>query len=275
MLFLLVTPNMLLLGALLAIISNTCFGASFVLLNSFLPVLVRYHPSLQIATSPFSAARAAALNEVDHADLLEEDALPDQPHSVTASASLLPDHSFDGAREEVEAYHTEPPSEIQISTKISSYGIGIGYIAAVTVQIISVVIIQVTSGTLWSLRVVLFFIGLWWFVFTFPAAAWLRPRPGPPLHLDSSVKSSQVWRVYLTHSWKSLGKTIAQARRLKDVLMFLAAWFLLSDGKLHSIPLIPNQLYRPVALHIHHIKIRRKFQTNFSLSTEELPAKQR
>ena len=46
MLFLAVVPEVYALGALLAIIANTCFGASFVLLNSFLPILVRRHPSI-------------------------------------------------------------------------------------------------------------------------------------------------------------------------------------------------------------------------------------
>lgn len=45
MLFLPVTSNVYLLGSLLAIIGNICFGASFVLLNSFLPLLVRWHPT--------------------------------------------------------------------------------------------------------------------------------------------------------------------------------------------------------------------------------------
>jgi UMF1 family MFS transporter len=35
---------------------------------------------------------------------------------------------------------------------------------------------------------------------------------------------------YLIFAWKSLGRTILHARHLKDVLIFLAAWFLLSDG---------------------------------------------
>lgn len=232
MLFLPVTPEWLIMGALLAIISNTCFGASFVFLNSFLPLLVRYHPSLQItAASPFSTAQAAALDEVEHAALLEDESLHGRSQSIDTSASLLQNRAFDGGLEEAGLYEAEPPNEIQVSTKISSNGYGVGYVAAVTVQILSVVIIQVTSGTLWSLRIVLFSIGAWWFVFTFPAAAWLRPRPGPPLHLDPRIKPGQVWVAYLTHSWKSLGKTIAQARRLKDVLLFLVAWFLLSDGE--------------------------------------------
>ena len=46
MLFLPVTPSVYLLGSLWAIVSNVCIGASFVLLNSFLPLLVRHHPTV-------------------------------------------------------------------------------------------------------------------------------------------------------------------------------------------------------------------------------------
>jgi UMF1 family MFS transporter len=45
MLFLPVTPSVYLFGSLWAIVGNVCFGASFVLLNSFLPLLVRHHPT--------------------------------------------------------------------------------------------------------------------------------------------------------------------------------------------------------------------------------------
>ena len=49
MLFLPVTPAVYLFGSLWAIIGNVCFGASFVLLNSFLPLLVRHHPKAMSA----------------------------------------------------------------------------------------------------------------------------------------------------------------------------------------------------------------------------------
>lgn len=49
MLYLPVTPRIYLLGSLWAIVGNVCFGASFVLLNSFLPLLVRWHPSTSSA----------------------------------------------------------------------------------------------------------------------------------------------------------------------------------------------------------------------------------
>lgn len=50
MLFLSVVPSIALLGSLWAIIGNVCFGASFVLLNSFLPLLVRNHPDARQAS---------------------------------------------------------------------------------------------------------------------------------------------------------------------------------------------------------------------------------
>lgn len=43
MLFIGVVPELYILGGLLGVVANTCFGASFVLLNSFLPLLVRHH----------------------------------------------------------------------------------------------------------------------------------------------------------------------------------------------------------------------------------------
>lgn len=61
MLYLPITPNAYLLGSLWAIIGNVCFGASFVLLNSFLPLLVRHHPKvLQRRGSRASTAQSRA-----------------------------------------------------------------------------------------------------------------------------------------------------------------------------------------------------------------------
>lgn len=160
------------------------------------------------------------MKEIDHQD-------DDQNAAdiVDPSASLLqPDRQT--------PYPVSPAAsspEMQLSTKISSYGIGIGYIAAVVVQALSILILKLTGADLFSLRLVLFFIGLWWFCFTIPAAFWLRPRPGPPLSFGKEGER-RTWISYITYSWKILGKTILRARRLKDVLLFLAAWFMISDA---------------------------------------------
>lgn len=196
MLILFVTPRFYLVAALLAIVANTCFGASFVLLNSFLPLLVRHHPLL-----------LKSQEESNRGDAPSETSPLIGSNGVSSSTSSL---------------------ELTLSTKISSFGVGVGYIGAVTLQIIAIVVVVMTHQTTSSLRLVLFLIGLWWFIFTIPASFWLRPRPGPPLLSDG--KPLHSWVAYMAHAWKSLGKTMTRARRLKDIVIFLAAWFLLSDG---------------------------------------------
>jgi UMF1 family MFS transporter len=122
--------------------------------------------------------------------------------------------------------------ELSLSTALSSKGIGIGYSAGLFVQCVSVVVLLLTSSTTFSLRLVLFIIGLWWLVFTIPSAIWLRPRPGPPLPSPDPSKngSSRSWIGYIAYAWMSLWRTIKLARRLKDIVLFLVAWFLLSDA---------------------------------------------
>lgn len=224
MLFLAVVPKVYVLGALLAIISNTCFGASFVLLNSFLPVLVRRHPSIQ----------PAGIDENSYAERSSSEQTADYEHRGhdNATESLLQPSV---ARRMVPAQTSSAPVSpaLRLSTKISSYGIGIGYIAAVIVQTLGIAIVvvadPVSTSTTLTLRIVLFLVGLWWFIFTIPAALWLRPRPGPPLPFISNGKQ-RSWAGYIAYAWLSLGKTILRARHLKDVMLFLGAWLLLSDG---------------------------------------------
>lgn len=122
--------------------------------------------------------------------------------------------------------------ELQLSTQISSKGIGIGYIAALFVQCVAIGILIAMGSSTWSQRVVLFVVGAWWATFSVPSAMWLRPRPGPPLPtLESNTyKGRLAWVPYVIYSWKSLWRTVQLARRLADIVLFLAGWFLLSDA---------------------------------------------
>jgi MFS transporter, UMF1 family len=214
-LFIGIVPQIYLIGGLLAIISNTCFGASFVLLNSFLPLLVRYHPTIQ------SSCRIDRRRPTD--DYVEQ-----EDNTMTSSRSgLMPrDTASLGAADHGSAEIISP--ELKLSTRISSYGIGIGYLAGLFVQCLAIGIVVLTGSTLLSLRLVLLLIGTWWFVFSVPAAMWLRPRPGPPL--PSELTGRYAWISYVIYAWKSLFKTIGHARKLKDIVIFLCAWFLLSDS---------------------------------------------
>jgi UMF1 family MFS transporter len=216
MLFLPIVPSVLVLGAILAVVANTCFGASFVLLNSFLPLLVRHHTDVQYPSDADYSSDEANL------DTPEDPALDERTALLSRTDS------------NVKPSHPQPPTstsaELRLSTAISSYGMGIGYIAALLVQALAITTIRLMDSSLFSLRVALFIIGLWWFIFTIPAAYWLRPRPGPPLHLDQTQGYLATGWVYFAYSWKSLWRTIKHARHLKDTLFFLLSWFLLSDA---------------------------------------------
>ncbi|KAK1755074.1 vacuole effluxer Atg22 like-domain-containing protein [Echria macrotheca] len=232
MCYIFVSKDVYLLGAFLAIISNTSFGASFVLLNSFLPLLVRNHPSVLLprtgARGAGPAGSAAEPQTLEEPPQLEVDV----DHANDSTAALLPN------RVDEEGYpisrartHEEQTSqELTLSTQISARGIGIGYIAALFLQCIAIfILIKMKNGT-WGQRVVLCVIGAWWAIFTVPAAMWLRPRPGPPLPSTSGQKGARAWISYTIYAWKSLFRTVQLARRLVDIVLFLGGWFLLSDA---------------------------------------------
>ncbi|KAI9710518.1 MAG: Autophagy protein 22 [Bogoriella megaspora] len=236
MLFLPLTPKVYILAALFAIVGNVCHGASNVLLNSFLPLLVRYHPSVQYSSPPPSPTSDDPGHATDPLALIREDSdrIETELNMDDSTAALLAPPAPDMTTPNLRSRAIASP-ELQMSTKISSYGMGIGYLAAGLLQTISMFIVLATNSTLFSLRLVLFVVGAWWLVFTIPAALWLRPRPGPPLDISSHHFSGKRSRLktnlaYITFAWSSLWRTIKRARRLRDVLFFLAGWFLLSDG---------------------------------------------
>ncbi|KAF2751631.1 UMF1 family MFS transporter [Sporormia fimetaria CBS 119925] len=230
MLFLPVVPKLYILGAVLAIIANTCFGASFVLLNSFLPLLVRNHPAVKFGEDVGELSFADEDHQVSpyESQIAEAEPILDVAPAETTMLLPRPAPGFHDGATETPAY--APPSrELALSTQISSYGIAIGYLAALIVQTLSILVVSNIGSSNFGLRLVLFLIGLWWFIFSIPTAWWLRPRPGPPLSFHHTGNLRTVL-AYFTYSWRSLLRTISHARLLKDVLLFLAAWFLLSDS---------------------------------------------
>ncbi|KAF4510572.1 hypothetical protein G6O67_002449 [Ophiocordyceps sinensis] len=229
MCYIFISKETYMLGALLTIVSNTSFGASFVLLNSFLPLLVRNHPEVMEARGPRTPDLADSPLE---SRLMEDSTGGLDPSLASSTSALLADEEVaaPGWRTKRPVTHEEITSkELQMSTRLSAQGIGIGYSAALFVQCVSIVILITLKNTTWSQRIVLFFVGAWWSVFTIPAALWLRPRPGPPL-MAAARKGRLSWISYLTFAWKSLFRTVKLARRLSDITLFLAGWFLLSDA---------------------------------------------
>ncbi|RPA83357.1 MFS general substrate transporter [Ascobolus immersus RN42] len=217
MMFITVTPNTYLFSALWATIGNVGFGASFVLLNAFLPVLVRQHPKILFKDAAVPASVQAPVEDsgADTDQTLLNETVEDAP-----TVPVL------------EPIDKRGSPELQLSTQISSYGIAIGYSAAVLLQIGCIFLVLLYKSTTFSLQIVLFIIGAWWFLFSIPTAIWIRPRPGPPLpKIEGQAESGlRMWWEYVRYAWVGLYHTILKARRLKDVMLFLAAWFMISDG---------------------------------------------
>jgi len=243
MLFIFVYPSIFLVGLFLTIVSVASLGSSFVLLNSFLPLLVANHSSIRQQQEFHSVPLDDVLSgsedsddghdDDDDADAPDNERLVSDRLSVDALLSRLPTMTTLG----------EVSPSLKLSNTISAKGIGIGYAASVLVQVVSITIIILyrkakASGseisTTMPLRTVLFVVGFWWAAFTVPTACWLRRRPGPPLPWNVGNKKKQGGIVpgfrYLLFAWVSLWRTILVAVQLREVLIFLLGWFLLSDG---------------------------------------------
>ncbi|KAF3127622.1 Autophagy protein 22 [Orbilia oligospora] len=199
-------------ASLLAQIGNVTFGASYVLMNSFLPLIVRNHPSLKNTSESRTRLPNASQVSLEDEDIGAED------------ATLLGGHTTSAKPES----NGKMTPAMRLSTGISSNGIAIGYCGGVILQILCIMIVVSSGSTTNSLQVSVFCVGLWWFFFTIPSAMTLRPRPGPPLPLHDGEKFN--WVKYITYSWLGLFQTIRQASKLRDVSLFLVAWFMVSDG---------------------------------------------
>ncbi|KAJ4351644.1 Autophagy protein 22 [Didymosphaeria variabile] len=216
-LFVFITSSVYFLAPFLVVIGVTCLGSGFSLLNAFLPLLVSNHPShgKSFSSDDSSEYELEGLNRRD---------------SANSAHSFHPDKA-DKLTEDLER-----------SSKISSKGVGLGYASAVGFQFFSVGVIiafdklGLSKGnpTL-PMRVILFLVGIWWALFTIPTLLWLRPRPGPPLptqpeHSSIFTGLNSPLIFYLSFSVRSFWNTLRRASRLRQTLIFLAAWFLLSDA---------------------------------------------
>ena len=174
-------------------------------LNAFLPLLVRNHPSLK-----------SAVEEIPPQEEGEYAVVPQDETAQLAQADVITPSST--------------RQSLLLSTRISTQGIAIGYASGVLIQLLTIPLVIYTGSTTKSLQFAVLVSGVWWAIFSVPPAIWMRPRPGPPL--PASKSNGHIRRVleYIIYGWTVIFGTLAQARRLRDVMFFLAAWFLLSDG---------------------------------------------
>ncbi|KAF8576741.1 autophagy-type protein 22 [Ramaria rubella] len=202
---------------LLACGANVGFGASFVALNSYLPSIAR-------ETKEVRQAWQALLNSR-------------QQESEASGAQEMPFTSVDPLSPLTngpEAYHA---AVARSTSKISSFGIAIGYTAGIVVLISTLVPVTLLHSSTFSLRLAIGMSGIWWGVGTIPAGIWLPS--GAALKSvegaeDVRVKETRPWSWSgeIKGAWIRLGSMLRwrEIKRLPNTFWYLAAWFLLSDG---------------------------------------------
>ncbi|CAG8645203.1 10526_t:CDS:2, partial [Cetraspora pellucida] len=278
MLFLLVTPSTLLLVAIIAIIGNVCFGASFVCFNGFLPVLARNHQDVRKISDKVKLhiTKKSKLSNDQQLSYLDDDNISDQ-----STTRLL--HIDDNS--DIVLYNLLnelAKTKEKISTHISARGFASGYFGGIILLCICFIIAFSLHSSAFSLQIGVFLSGTWWFLFSLLVAKWLRPRPGPPLFLVEGIKIR--WYDYVVYAWKQLWKTILQARKLEMTFKFLIAWFFISDGyttissvallfakttlQVPAVGLIAISLIVPLAALFGTIMVP-KFQSYFRLTTKQ------
>lgn len=198
------------LSGLFAAGGNVSFGCVMVLLNSFLTEIRTNAPSVRAALADVLEAEAALVTARERArntgDRHEVELRQEQLSSAHAT--------YDHERE-------------SISGRTSARAIASGYASGIVCLALLLIPIVQAHSSPQSLRFAIGASGLYWGLASIPAIFWLRP-----MHLLSPPKSSTITGLEaVKQSWRGLGQMIREYKRLPVTFLYLACWFLLSDGE--------------------------------------------
>ncbi|RPD69994.1 MFS general substrate transporter [Lentinus tigrinus ALCF2SS1-7] len=222
------------LVAPLAIFANVGFGASIVALNAYIPTLA--HSSQEVVTA------RAELVELQRSYPHAADEHTDSEHASESDAPLLGSeaHNSHPAVNTAKEKHDKLLSAT--TSRISSQGIALGYAAGIVMLLLALIPVRAMKGSTDSLRLAVGLSGIWWALFSLPAAAWL-PGASAMTHAGAvAVEEGEVakpeddtnWSMWreIVRAWKRLGQMLRwrEIKRLRNTFVYLAAWFLLSDG---------------------------------------------
>ncbi|KAG8215701.1 autophagy-related protein 22-like protein [Butyriboletus roseoflavus] len=215
------------LCAVFAVCASVGFGASVVAMNAYLPSLARESPEVIEAQNELDKTSGSPdVPATTSIDLDSEHTLFTDPESV--SAPLL--GTSGTASPDSRARHRKAYAAAlsRATSRISSLGIASGYGAGILLLLLALVPVTQLHGSTFSLRLAIGLSGVWWMLFSIPAAIWL---PGASV-LAFGGEDKWTVRSEVAAAWKRLGVMLrwSQIKRLQHTFRFLAAWFLLSDG---------------------------------------------
>ncbi|TFK38412.1 MFS general substrate transporter [Crucibulum laeve] len=220
------------LSAFLAMCANVGFGASVVAMNAYLPSLAKEAPEVQAALKALEDSREtdeentfpqSAEREVDH----------DSEGSDSSTAPLIPSSSPSSSSPSPKLKTEYENTLSRTTSRISSLGIALGYGAGIFGLILALIPVTKMGGSTFALRLAIGLSGVWWAVFTIPAAIWL-PGASPRDGNSNWERTEAKWntRREIVKAWVRLRDMLRwrEIQKLRNTFKFLAAWFLLSDG---------------------------------------------
>ena len=236
------------LSALLAIFANVGFGASVVAMNAYIPSLAQESPEVvQILDKLQTIEREPSTADLEDSNM-DTDNASAPLLSGDGSATQESDETLKQPKLLLEAEYQTVLS--RTTSKISSLGIALGYGGGICLLIVALIPVTQLHGSTFSLRLAIGLSGIWWAVFSIPAAIWLPGssayrRGVQHLTADSSrdvsgravdyVEDDKEWNFWkeIIAAWIRLGNMLrwTEIKKLGNTFKFLAAWFLLSDGQ--------------------------------------------
>lgn len=189
----------------------------------------------------------AAQDSMDHTQASHAEPNNDENESTNIEEPLIPRSPADT----LVALNIRREAELSKATsRISSLGIAVGCASGIMLLLLVLIPVTKLHGSTFSLRLAIGISGIWWAVFTIPAALWLPggaaaidstavpvDAEGDPIPLDdgpySAIEGKWNTRREIGASWKRLGGMLrwSEIKKLRNTFRYLAAWFLLSDGK--------------------------------------------
>jgi UMF1 family MFS transporter len=232
--------------ACFALVANVSFGASVVAMNSYLPSLAKESPEVELLRGEGDDENDVVDDSHDHPLSLENSVSLDGENPEEPLIARQPTTAADEPtrKKEYDALLSSATS------RISSLGIAMGYAAGIMLLILALIPVSKLSGSTFSLRLAIGLSGVWWAVFSIPAAVWL---PGAGEVKESGrddgwnevgAEREEEWRFWreICKAWVRLGNMLrwTEIVKLRNTFKYLAAWFLLSDGSLFFFfPFLP------------------------------------
>lgn len=202
-------------------------------MNAYIPSLAQESPEVvQILTKLQTLEEPSTAAELEDLDTSTDNASA----PLLLREGSMAQGSGESRKKLLEAeYQTELS---RTTSRISSFGIALGYGAGICLLIVALIPVTLLHGSTFSLRLAIGLSGIWWAVFTIPAAIWL---PGPGAHrrgvhlaTDGAALRDKEWNFWeeIVAAWRRLGTMLRwnEVKKLGNTFKYLAAWFLLSDG---------------------------------------------